>query len=66
MNIKLEPHYGADVSTNKDTDDLRKSECLCLNCGNMANCRIAYKLYELCAGNDLALMVTRCKTFIKR
>jgi hypothetical protein len=57
-------HYGALVWVNPTTEELRKTECLCLNCSNMkfgdANCPIAKALYTICINSDVALAVTRC------
>ena len=32
---KKEVHYGHEVYVNPVTELMRKSECLCLNCGNL-------------------------------
>lgn len=66
MRIELESHFGAEVYTNKNTDYLRRNECLCLNCKSMSKCPIAKQLFTLCVENDLAMMMTRCKSFIYR
>ncbi len=55
----LENHYGTDVWTNKYMDELRRTECLCLNC-KYIGCQTSRTLYEFCKENDLALAVTRC------
>lgn len=66
----LEEHYGANVWTNKDTDSIRRAECLCYSCKlldferpDSENCPIAGTLYHFCRTTNLALMVTRCPAF---
>jgi hypothetical protein len=63
MKPYLEEHHGAMVWTNPFTDFIRREECLCLNCKSMDSCPIAKQLYQLCKDNDLALMMTRCKSY---
>jgi hypothetical protein len=63
MRPELQKHYGADVWTNPYTDYIRREECLCLNCNCLDWCPAAKQLYELCKGYDLALMMTRCKSW---
>lgn len=63
MKPELQEHYGAMVWTNVFTDFIRREECLCLNCDDMSTCPVAQQLYELCKENDLALMMTRCKSY---
>lgn len=60
MNIVKEEHYGEMVWTNKEMDELRKTECLCLHCGNIDNCYQAKKMYWFCKTFDLAMCITRC------
>ena len=60
-----ESHYGATVWVNPTTEALRRTECLCLNCGNMKpgqadHCPIALMLYGACVKGNVALTVTRC------
>ena len=60
-----EKHHGKEVWVNPTTESIRKEECLCFNCNLLKpdqqdNCFIAKLLYEACAQNDIALMVTRC------
>lgn len=62
---KKEAHYGQKVWVNPITEALRKSECLCLNCGNLKpgqpdNCPIAQLFYEICVTNNVAIATTRC------
>jgi hypothetical protein len=62
---KQETHYGHEVWVNPTTESLRRSECLCLNCGNLKpgqpdNCHIAQTFYQVCVQNNVALAVTRC------
>lgn len=60
-----EEHYGEDVWVNKDTETLRKKNCLCLQCAKMKpaldNCPYAQVFYENCKRGNIALMVTRCR-----
>ena len=58
-----EKHYGILVWTHKTMDNLRKAECLCLNCSNLANCAEADKLLAICKDSDLAMCITRCKNW---
>jgi hypothetical protein len=55
-----EVRHGWTVWTNTFMDDLRRAECLCLNCGKMMDCDIAQRLYEECCEQGIALAVTRC------
>lgn len=60
--------YNEEVYFNPIMDELRKQQCLCLNCASMTedkktNCSKANALYELCVTNNMAMMVTRCKEF---
>jgi hypothetical protein len=55
-----EKYYGKLVWTHVEMDDLRREQCLCLNCQRMKFCPVAAKLYELCKKEDVALAVTRC------
>ena len=59
----LEEHYGVDVWTNKPIDNIRKEECLCLHCSKQPTCPIAKQLYEICKANDIAMCITRCKSW---
>ena len=52
--------YGAIVWSNAEMDELRKTECLCLNCSKMSTCQIAKHLYNACKDYNLAMMITRC------
>jgi len=65
MNIAKEVHDDRTVFVNKDTDDLRRTECLCLNCEikDKHKCIIASTLYDTCVFEDLAIMITRCPNF---
>lgn len=65
---KKETHYGKKVWVNPTTEALRKSECLCLNCGNMkpnqpANCSIAESLFKISVNTNIAIAITRCPTW---
>ena len=55
--------YGKNVWTNEEMDQLRKTECLCLNCKKMPDCPSAKTMYKLCVEEDLAMMITRCRSF---
>jgi hypothetical protein len=62
---KQEVHYNQAVWTNPTTEPLRRTECLCLNCGLMKpgqldNCPVAQSLYQICVRENLALVITRC------
>jgi hypothetical protein len=58
--------YGSIVWSNIEMDELRKTECLCLNCAKMSSCTAAKLLYDTCKGYDLAMMITRCKDWGKK
>lgn len=56
------------VYTNLIMDELRKSNCLCLNCELMTgvretNCDIANQLYKIAVENNMAMAITRCKKY---
>ncbi len=55
--------YGSTVWSNVEMDELRKTECLCLNCTDLESCWIANLLHEHCEFYNLAFMMTRCKDF---
>lgn len=59
----LENHYGKEVWTNRFMDDLRRKECLCLNCEIQKDCTVAASLFNICKNDNLALAVTRCKNY---
>lgn len=57
--------HGKKVWAHLSMDQLRKSECLCLNCANLKpgepdNCSIAQSFFEICVRENVALAVTRC------
>ena len=63
-----EIRYGKDVMVNQEMDALRKTECLCLNCGNMKpgqpdHCQIAQAIYGICVKENVAMAITRCPVF---
>ncbi len=64
MKVNKEVHYNQSVSVNVEMDKLRKTECLCLNCGNLPACNKAEDLYKICIDHDMAMMITRCKSFV--
>ena len=62
---RQEEHYGHQVWVNPTTEALRRTECLCLNCGNWNpgqpdHCSIAGALYQVCVTDNVALTITRC------
>ncbi len=61
--VQLETHFGAKVWTNPIMDTLRKVHCLCLNCENMKTCPTAHELYEISKREDMAMAITRCRSF---
>ena len=62
--LKQVEKYGAVVWQNVMMDELRKDECLCLNCGSIKECGVGSSLYATCKTCDLALAVTRCPRFV--
>jgi len=60
--VSQQNHHNEIVWTNELMDELRRSECLCLNCQFMPiqNCIFSKKLFNLCKDFNLALAVTRC------
>jgi hypothetical protein len=52
--------YGGMVWQHPQMDELRRTECLCLNCDILSVCQRAAGLYNLCREHNLALAVTRC------
>lgn len=65
MKLQYENHYGQWVHVNRDTEDIRRTECLCMNCQNLETCPIAAEGHRLCQLTDIAFMVTRCPKFVK-
>lgn len=71
--------YNEEVFFNPIMDELRKQQCLCLNCASLIikkdedsnsltnkeneNCSIASALFQICVKNNMAMMITRCKEF---
>jgi hypothetical protein len=60
LDIQKVKKYGREVWCNGPTDDLRKAECLCLNCGVLKQCPVAAQLFDLCKRQGLAMLMTRC------
>ena len=59
--VTKQEHYNKIVWTNELMDELRRSECLCLNCRfRETSCYNADLLLEICKERWLAIMVTRC------
>ena len=63
MEIERIVKYGTEVWANTKTDELRKTDCLCLNCKIIDDCSTAKKLYQICKEDDMAMMITRCKNY---
>ena len=61
--IRQEEHHEVKVWTETVMDELRKKRCLCLQCDHLQECSIAKSLYEICVAGDLAVAITRCRTF---
>lgn len=57
--------YGRQVFANAKTEEMRRTECLCLNCKALHDCAIAKEGLRLCQLTDIAFMVTRCPKFVK-
>lgn len=55
--------YGKRVKQHPEMDELRRTQCLCLNCLDIQDCPVAEKLYGLCKEHNIALAVTRCPAF---
>lgn len=64
MNIKKVIKYGTEVFQSVDMDELRKTECMCLNCKIIKDCLRAESLYDICKEHNIALMVTRCPMWV--
>ena len=60
LRIRKEKKYGVYVWINTETDELRREQCLCLNCDHLTQCVIAKNSHELCKKHDIAFMMTRC------
>lgn len=63
-----ETHYNHQVWVSPIIEALRRSECLCWNCGKMKpgkpdHCPTAQKLYDICVSDNVATPVTRCPQF---
>ena len=62
--IEKQEHYGREVFVNTLTEQMRRSECLCLNCVLMNDgCDFAAAAYGLCKDWNVAFCVTRCPGF---
>jgi len=54
------------VWANVEMDNLRRKECLCVNCDRKneeipyGSCPAAGKLYNICVEHNMAMAVTRC------
>lgn len=58
--LVLEKHFGYTVWVNPTTEALREAECLCRNCGAIAQCSIANSLLKICINEHMAMAITRC------
>ena len=61
--VALANKYGAKVWQHVEMDELRRSQCLCLNCSKLGACEIASDGFELCKKHNIAYAVTRCPVF---
>ena len=66
-----EKHYDKEVWVNPTTEAMRRTECLCLNCGHMKpgeedHCRIAAQLYKICVSENVAMTITRCPVWMPK
>lgn len=52
--------YNVLVFSNVEMDEIRKEECLCLNCSKVLICNTARALYKICCDDNVAMMITRC------
>jgi len=55
--------YDTLVFQHSEMDELRRSQCLCLNCSKMKHCEIASAGFELCMKYNIAYAMTRCPVF---
>ncbi len=60
--VKETVKHNVIVWTHEEMDKLRKSQCMCLNCGRLKTerCGTADCLFETCKVTNIALAVTRC------
>ncbi len=52
--------YGVKVWCNEEMDNLRREECLCVNCTLEDDCSWAVGFYNMGRDANIALAVTRC------
>ncbi len=69
--VEKQTKHGRPVQVSKHIEMLRPTHCLCMSCarlipGELKNCSIAQGLYNVCAGNDVALAVTRCPHYVDK
>jgi len=62
----LVEEYGVQVYQHPEMDELRRIQCLCLNCSFMYHCKIAQKGYKLCKEYNVAYAMTRCPNWRKK
>lgn len=55
--------HGTAVRQHTEMDNLRKTQCLCLNCGDIKSCSAAAMGLALCKTYGIAFAVTRCPKF---
>lgn len=58
--------YGVQVQQHPEMDNLRKSQCLCLNCAKVNECGIAADGLSFCLQCNVAFAMTRCPDFVRR
>lgn len=58
--VVREEHDGRLVWVSSIMDELRRRQCLCLNCAAMGTCHAASLLLAMAKEYDLAFAVTRC------
>lgn len=64
--VKQVTKYNQLVYSNIEMDDIRKEECLCLNCSKMGACATAKALYKICCDDNVAMLITRCPKWEKK
>ena len=65
--MKTEPvqvdKYGRKVWCNAVTDELRKTDCLCLNCKALGDCHTSEAFNHISKESGVVVMITRCPIF---
>jgi hypothetical protein len=63
---KKDENQPDEVWSNTSLDEIRREECLCLNCDRKneevpySSCPVSAKLYKVCVDYDMAMAVSRC------